>query len=274
MVEITTELKVAIDTAINAGKATLKYYGKEIKVDVKYDNSPLTAADLESNQIIEEGLKATGIPVLSEESKSTDIQNRKNWKKFWLVDPLDGTKEFINNSDEYTVNIALIIDKHPEMGIIYVPAKDILYFGQKNLGAYKVENAGQILDNDFFSSENLLKLPVFSNETPAIVASRSHLDDNTKQFIEKSQKIYKNVKVENYGSSLKLCMIAEGRADIYPRMGPTMEWDIAAGHAIVEAAGFRISKYPALTPLEYNKESLVNSWFIAFNTKYKPVEID
>jgi 3'(2'), 5'-bisphosphate nucleotidase len=268
MSEFSKELKIAVNAAIKAGKSTLTFYNNDLEIQLKPDYSPLTLADLESNAIIESELKKTEIPILSEESQQIEYSERKNWEKYWLVDPLDGTKEFIKKSEEYTVNIALMKNDYPVMGVIYLPAKDILYFGCQNVGAYKLINAANRKDNELFLEKNWQKLPLTATNSFTIVASRSHLDENTKAFINSAERIYHPITIENYGSSLKFCMIAEGRADVYPRMAPTMEWDIAAGHAIVEAAGCCLVKYPSFKPIDYNKEDLRNPWFIAFNQKY------
>ena len=265
--------QTAIRASVEAGKATLEYYGKELKIVSKEDNSPLTQADLESNRIIQKALEPSNIPILSEESNQYIFNIRKNWKSYWLVDPLDGTKEFINQRNEYTINIALLKDNYPVFGVIYVPVTDVLYVGHKNIGAYRVENAGKIITKDREEDIEFQRLPiVLDKENIIIVASRSHLDENTKLFIRETENRYPLVKTDSYGSSLKLCMIAEGKADIYPRLGPTMEWDIAAGHAIVEAAGCKMFQFPSLDKLKYNKENLLNPWFIAYNSKYKPVK--
>jgi 3'(2'), 5'-bisphosphate nucleotidase len=265
------ELKVAIEAAIEAGKTTLKYFSAKPDFVSKADNSPLTLADLESNKIIIEKLKPLNIPMLSEECKQADFNIRKNWERYWLIDPLDGTREFINHRSEFTVNIALMENDYPSLGIIYLPVKDVLYFGIKGTGAFKVKHATENTIGNLLNKGR--DIPEHSDDsTLRIVASRSHLDENTQQFIVKTKERYKTVKIRNYGSSYKLCMLAEGKADVYPRFGPTMEWDIAAGHAIAEAAGLKILEYPAFSNLRYNKENLLNPWFIAFNSKYKPVE--
>jgi 3'(2'), 5'-bisphosphate nucleotidase len=268
MIKLSNIFQIAIIAAVKAGKATLNYYNTDFEVQFKADSSPITLADIDSNAIIENELRITGIPILSEESKQIEFSERQEWKEYWLVDPLDGTKEFIKKSDEYTVNIALMKDNYPVGGIIYLPAKDILYFGSIAIGAYKLENAGKILPDVSYLYAKSHRLPLTQTITLIIVASRSHLDEFTMEFISSVEKVYKPVKVESYGSSLKFCMIAEGRADVYPRMATTMEWDIAAGHAILESVGFKLLKYPSFTPIEYNKSDLHNPWFVAFNNKY------
>lgn len=267
MIDLSIEIKTAINAAIEAGKVTLRYYGKNLNIADKSDKSPLTEADLASNKIINDKLKSLDIPVLSEENPVVEYEIRKNWAQYWLIDPLDGTKEFINKSNEYTINIALMQNNYPVAGIIYIPVLDVIYFGKIGEGAFKIENAGLLPKEQLFLMENVKKLPLVSHKGLVIIASRSHLNEDTKQFIQNISEKYKSISVENYGSSVKFCMIAEGKADIYPRLGPTMEWDIAAGHAIVEAAGFTVVEYPSGQPIKYNKESLFNPWFVVHNQK-------
>lgn len=261
-------LHLSVRAAIEAGIKTLSFYNQEINVEVKSDNSPLTVADLESNLIISRYLETTGIPVLSEEGTAIGYQNRKRWKKLWIVDPLDGTKEFIKKSDEYTINIALVQNGKPVLGVVYAPAMDLLFYGEKSIGAYKVENAGKLLQKDLWNNDFRVKLPVdYSHKETIVVASKSHRNGETDDYISRLENLYGNVMLQSFGSSLKLCMVAEGRADIYPRLAPTMEWDIAAGHAIVIAAGCYISQYPDLNEVSYNKKDLLNPYFIVYNGK-------
>lgn len=264
MKDLTKLLELSIDAALRAGEKTLKFYNSEIDVIVKDDNSPLTLADLEANQVIMDYLTPTDIPILSEENKIIGFEERKDWKKFWLVDPLDGTKEFINKRSEYTVNIALIKDGHPILGVVYAPVLNLLYYGTKENGSYKA-----ITKKDFNSKKATKvstqlktgKLPKKIN----VVGSRSHLSEETKSFIERLEKHIPVEGFESYGSSLKLCMIAEGIADIYPRLGPTMEWDTAASHAVAIFAGSSVIEIEKAGPLIYNKENLLNPFFIVFN---------
>lgn len=264
MTELQDLLNIAIKAALKAGKETLKYYKVELDVLLKEDNSPLTQADLESNEVINNYLSKTEIPILSEENKITAYTERSNWKTFWLVDPLDGTKEFINNSPEYTVNIALIEDNKPIMGVVFTPAKSLLYYGLKGLGSFKVKMDGK------FNIESLMKKSKRIqtgkvHKKLIVVASKSHLSDETKQFISKLEKVRGKCETSSYGSSLKLCMVAEGSADIYPRLGPTMEWDTAASHAVAEFAGCKIMSLPDKKTLKYNKQDLLNPWFVIYN---------
>ncbi len=262
--------KLAVDAAIAGGIEIIKVYNAEsYKVTLKDDRSPLTEADLKSNEIIKKYLAESGFPVLSEEGKNISYKERKNWDAFWLVDPLDGTKEFIKRNGEFTVNIALIKDESPVIGVIYVPASGNLYFSSPLLGSYKISG----INTNLTETENLKslidaaeKLPLSVKKDKIIgIGSRSHLSLLTKMYFKKIKKKYKNVEIITIGSSLKLCLIAEGNADIYPRLAPTMEWDIAAGHAIVEGAGFKIYEYITNKPMIYNKKNLKNSFFIAGN---------
>jgi 3'(2'), 5'-bisphosphate nucleotidase len=257
----------AIIAAVEAGKAILEVYKTEFDVDFKEDKSPLTLADRRADDIIRQHMGNTGIPVISEEVEIPDYEIRKNWKQYWLVDPLDGTKEFVSRNGEFTVNIALIENNCPVMGVIYAPTLDLLYFSDR-AGAHKIENA-ELHVSECHSIEELksksLALPfIKSSDEFILVASRSHQNTETAIFIENIQKKYQNIKLVSKGSSLKLCMIAEGSADCYPRFGPTSEWDTAAGHAIVNAAGGKLLlTNDSDSELAYNKTNLLNPSFVA-----------
>lgn len=257
-------LKIAIEAAVQAGKKTIEFFNKEVDVLNKEDNSPLTLADLEANQIINDLLKVTTIPVLSEENKQIPYSERKNWKKFWLVDPLDGTKEFIHKSPEYTINIALIEKNYPVLGVVYAPVLKDLYFATAIDGSYKISSPGEISFDVI--RKKAVKLPISTNsrEKVVIVASKSHMNEDTTNFIDAFEKLKHNYELLSIGSSLKLCLVAEGNADIYPRLGPTMEWDIAASHAIAEYAGCRIINTQDRGKLEYNKKELLNPSFLLY----------
>lgn len=205
-----------IKLAEQAGEAIMKIYSVDFSVEYKDDKSPLTDADRAANAIIIDGLKSTGIPVLSEEGKAIPYQDRKNWTLFWLVDPLDGTKEFIKKNGEFTVNIALIENGHPVMGVVYAPAMGITYYGSKSEGSFKKNSGGQI---------DKLPLPGEHNraEKIRVVASRSHMSPETEEFVASLKEKTREIEFLSSGSSLKLCLIAEGAADIYPRLAPTME---------------------------------------------------
>lgn len=257
-------LELAIEAALIAGEQTLKFYKQEMDVIVKDDHSPLTLADLEANQIITDMLSLSGIPILSEESKVTAYSIRKDWKRLWLVDPLDGTKEFINQSEEYTVNIALIQKGKPVLGVVFAPALGVLYFGTELNGSYKY-----LVKNGTSISSIIKKAKKLESDKPhkslRVVASRSHLSDETQKFIDNLGKRTKIGDMHSYGSSLKLCMVAEGSADIYPRLGPTMEWDTAASHAVAKYAGYKVINAETGESVKYNKENLLNPWFIVLN---------
>ena len=258
----------AIDAALAAGEKILSIYNdpnSDFQVEKKADNSPLTIADRAAHEVICRLLADTQFPVLSEEGKSKSYEERKSWKELWIVDPLDGTKEFIKRNGEFTVNIALVKDSKPVLGVIYVPVTRELYFAEETTGAYKINNIDSSeADTDLktlISQAAPLPLPQ-SQRHFTIVASRSHLSPETESYIEKLKQIHSDVDLISSGSSLKICRVAEGNADIYPRFAPTMEWDTAAGHAIAKAAGKDIYHTDEKTPLEYNKENLLNPWFI------------
>lgn len=261
-------LKTAIQAALHAGvKITEIYTSDDFNITTKADKSPLTKADIAAHSVIKQHLSETGYPVLSEEGKDIPYDDRKNWAYFWLVDPLDGTKEFIKRNGEFTVNIAFVRNQTPIMGVVYAPNLRLLYFGDNNLGSYKY-----VIDDDQELNEDLLeniingaeRLPVVTgNEVFTVVGSRSHMSPETEDFIDRLKERHPKLEMVSKGSALKLCMIAEGIADIYPRFAPTMEWDTAAGHAVVNFSGGAVMLHDASIPLKYNKESLTNPWFIA-----------
>jgi 3'(2'), 5'-bisphosphate nucleotidase len=260
-------LNTAIYAAIRAGWKILDIYNNEdFNVEFKKDNSPLTIADKAAHKIIVKELNNTDIPVLSEEGKHQDYAERKNWDYLWVVDPLDGTKEFIKRNGEFTVNIALVHEQKSVMGVIYSPVLKTLYFNFLNGDAYMVNDVqtddtkGDIVEEVLAKK---LKIPRQISRSYSVVASRSHLSDETKAFIGKLEKKHRNIETVSMGSSLKLCLIADGSADIYPRFAPTMEWDTAAGHAIVKGAGGNVINYETNKEVTYNKENLLNPWFIA-----------
>ncbi|MCF2592295.1 3'(2'),5'-bisphosphate nucleotidase CysQ [Bacteroides caecigallinarum] len=262
-------LMVAIRAAIEAGAKIMSVYtdpNADFEIEKKADNSPLTIADRKAHEVISKILSSTNIPVLSEEGKKLPFESRKEWNELWIVDPLDGTKEFIKKNGEFTVNIAYVKNGKPEAGVIYIPVKEELYLGDCECGAFKIENINSISEDDTFPSltSKAIHLPIKENrEKFVVVASRSHLSPETQDFIEKIKESHPNIETVSKGSSLKLCLIAEGKADIYPRFAPTMEWDTAAGHAIIRAAGKEVYHTDEKTPLTYNKEDLLNPWFIS-----------
>lgn len=256
-------IDIAIQAALLAGEKIMEVYASDdFQIVEKDDFSPLTKADREAHLQISNLLETTQIPILSEEGIHLHFDERKRWRTFWLVDPLDGTKEFISRNDEFTVNIALICENQPIAGVIYIPVSKELYVGIVDAGAYKIQNPERDCTYDWISIHGMkLPLPKAANEF-TVAASRTHLDDQTVAFIEDLKKPHPDLKLIRKGSSLKLCMIAEGTADIYPRFGPTMEWDIAAGHAIVKAAGKNVFQTDRQTEIRYNKEDLLNPHFI------------
>ena len=262
-------LSVAIRAALAAGRDIMEIYSdpqQDFGIERKADNSPLTLADKAAHRRITEMLQLTGLPILSEEGSKADYATRSAWDAYWLVDPLDGTKEFIKRNGEFTVNIALVLDTHPHVGVVYVPARRVLYFGEPLLGAYKVTDidSWDELERlpDLLSQAQRLPLPQPEGKPYTIVASRSHMSPETEQFIEEARKEHGRVETVSSGSSLKLCLVAEGTADAYPRFAPTMEWDTAAGHAVVACAGRWVYEAGTTTPLKYNKEDLHNPWFL------------
>ena len=259
----------AIDAALKAGKEILSIYedpASDFEIERKADNSPLTIADRKAHEAIVAVLNVTPFPVLSEEGKHLDYEIRRTWDTLWIVDPLDGTKEFIKRNGEFTVNIALVRNAVPVMGVIYVPVRKELYFAVEGVGAYKC--SGIIgLEDDGVSLEQLIKeserMPLEETRDHFIVvASRSHLSPETEEYITGLKKKHGGVELISSGSSIKICLVAEGKADVYPRFAPTMEWDTAAGHAIARAAGMEVYQAGKDEPLRYNKEDLLNPWFI------------
>lgn len=257
-------LKTIIEASIKAGEEILKIYKTDFDVEFKEDESPLTMADKNANDVIMSYLSETGIPVLSEEGRSIAYEERKNWEELWIVDPLDGTKEFVKKNDEFTVNIALVRNNKPVLGVVYAPVLDELYFGDEKLGAYKLKNTYGISNNLNEIIEHSVKLPMaITKAYYGVVASRSHLTPETTEYIDEIRKEHNNIEIVSKGSSLKICMVAEGTADVYPRFAPTSEWDTAAGHAVVLASGGRIVQ--AGSPddeVVYNKKNILNPWFI------------
>ena len=256
-------LDTAIISALEAGKAILEIYSSgDFNIQIKEDNSPLTKADTASHNVIMSLLSKTDIPVLSEEGRDIPYKERKDWNQLWIVDPIDGTKEFIKRNGEFTVNIALIEDQKPLIGVIFVPVTGELYFSCKELGAFKVD-----VNLENFDIEVLLvkanKLPLQREDnTFTVVASRTHMSAETESYIQQMRDIHGEVHLISKGSSLKLCMVAEGAANCYPRFAPTMEWDTAAGQAICEHAGFEVIDWETKKNMLYNREELLNNWFL------------
>ena len=248
--------EIALKAAIDAGVAILEIYAKDFEVEFKADESPLTSADKAAHEIIVQALEATPYPVLSEESAEVAYEERKDWKTYWLVDPLDGTKEFIKKNGEFTVNIALIENGVPVMGVVYAPVLQTLYYGLQaegmEQGAWRTDKcAGKSVKEILGSAVSLTRTSDLRPPSSGlrIVASRSHCNDETREFISDLEKKYGKAELVSSGSSLKLCMVADGSADIYPRIAPTMEWDTAAAHAVVKAAGGEVFEYDGNLPV-------------------------
>lgn len=256
---------LAIKAAFNAGKAIMEVYqGEDFGIETKADESPLTLADRRAHVLISESLTGTGIPILSEEGKSIPYDERKRWERFWLVDPLDGTKEFIKRNGEFTVNIALVEQGKAVFGVVYAPVLKNLYVGIPGRGAYLCKQEkyfDQPLDYLFQFSDKLPGDPG-DEQYFRVVASRSHYNSETEAFVGALDSGGKEIALVNKGSSLKLCMVATGEAEIYPRLGPTMEWDTAASHAVVKASGKNVYRVDNGEELEYNKENLLNPYFV------------
>lgn len=247
MIKIKHILKIAEE----AGEKILQFYHDKVEVITKKDDSPLTQADMAAHHHIVDRLKdiTPNIPIISEESGVPDFSERKHWDTYWLVDPLDGTKEFIKKNGEFTVNIALIKSKIPVLGVVHVPAQNISYYAEEGIGSFKKFKDGSV--------EQIISPEFKKPGTARIVVSRSHGDDATKKKLASI-----GIQVSNEvpsGSSLKFCLVAEGKADLYPRLGPTMEWDTGAADAIYRYSTSTGSKY---SPLTYNKEHLLNPYFI------------
>ena len=278
-------LDIAVRAALDAGQEILKIYAKDFEIEFKADESPLTSADKAAHEIIIRALESTPYPVLSEESAEVDFAIRKQWKQYWLVDPLDGTKEFIKKNGEFTVNIALIDQGAPVMGVVFAPVLDALYYGVVDDGdeqkAWKaVTCLGKSLE-EVKRSATRLEMGSQKSEIQnlKVVASKSHCSEETVTFIEQLEEQFGAGERVSMGSSLKLCLVAENRADIYPRIAPTMEWDTAAAHAVVRASGGEVYEFSPdvsavsylssdgdgdspLKALRYNKENLLNPFFV------------
>ncbi len=244
------DLAPVVAIAREAGHVILDHYGTESPVDYKADDSPLTQADRASHRLIVDRLRAAfpDIPVLSEESPAEEVAERRSWDRFWLVDPLDGTKEFIKKTGQFTVNIALVEGGEPVLGVVYVPAQGVTYFARRDEGAFR---------QDGDEEPRAIRVCDAAPERLVVVASRDHAGPEVAAILEAITASGVEVASASMGSSLKFCLVAEGEADLYPRTVPTMEWDTAAAQCIVEAAGGQVTTLDG-TPLRYNKESLRN----------------
>ncbi len=289
-------LDLALRASVAAGFEILDVYAKDFEVDFKADDTPLTEADRRAHTVISRmlsdanaapagagaapgspagaGAAPAALPILSEEAAHQPFAERAEWGAFWLVDPLDGTKEFVKRNGEFTVNIALVENGEPIMGVVYAPHLGELYWGGVGLGAFKLRNNSPSRFHVMAESGTLTKHAVALPDPAAgrtrsngqrpftVVASRSHMSPETESYVQQQRAQHPELQLVSAGSALKLCLVAEGSADLYPRFAPTMEWDTGAGHAVAAAAGCSVDEYPAGTPLRYNKENLVNPWFL------------
>jgi len=263
----------AIDAVLAAGCEILAVYEGPIAVELKDDRSPLTEADRRAHRTIAAALAGTGLPLLSEEGRELPAAERRAWKRYWLVDPLDGTKEFVRRNGEFTVNIALMEKSgapaggagvaDPIGGVVYAPVKDLLYFAWRGGGAWRDERASAPRASLAARVGASRRLPLaLEREVYTVVASRSHMSPETEEFIRAAEREHGRVELASLGSALKICLVAEGSADAYPRFAPTMEWDTAAGHAVALEAGRTLVDPRDGRPLRYNKLDLVNPWFL------------
>ncbi|BBO75522.1 3'(2'),5'-bisphosphate nucleotidase CysQ [Desulfosarcina widdelii] len=267
-------LMACVKSALAAGRAILEVYdGPDMQVEKKSDDSPLTLADRRAHDIIMKGIGNLDIPVLSEEGRNIPFGERSQWPRMWVVDPLDGTKEFIKRNGEFTVNIALVEEGVPTLGVVFVPVSDCLYFADLEKGAFKIERCHEAgIDEKLINCigeiktliDQAVRLPVArEKERPfTIMGSRSHATPELEAYVEEMRRKHGEVNFISAGSSLKICRVAEGAADIYPRLGPTMEWDTAAGQAVAVASRAQVVRHDDGTPLAYNKKDLLNPWFI------------
>jgi len=245
-----------LDIARAAGQAILAVYHQDFSVEHKDDSSPLTAADLASHRTIVQRLAELDpeIPILSEEGAEIPFATRREWRRYWLIDPLDGTREFVKRNGEFTVNIALIDQGHAVLGVVHVPVSGVSYVGRVGDGAWKIDAEGRA---------NPIQVSAVRHHPARVAGSRSHAGDSLQRFLTGLGEH----EIVSMGSSLKLCLVAEGAADVYPRLGPTSEWDTAAAQAVVEAAGGLVTD-TQLRPLRYNtKESLLNPHFLVFGDR-------
>ena len=257
-------LKLSIKAALYAGTEILDFYNSSLIIQTKKDKTPLTQADINSNKIILKFLNKASLPIISEENTMFSYSVRKKWKAFWLVDPLDGTKDFLKKNNQFTVNIALVENNKPVIGVIYAPATGELFFGSKQTDSKKINICNQRI-NDIKIEDILLKskkiMVTNSKYDYSIAISNSHQNNETEEYILNKKKLHKDLKIIRMGSSLKICKVAEGKISHYPRLGPTKEWDTAAGHAILNYAGGKLVDFN-FKELKYNKKDIVNPNFI------------
>ncbi|GDX51676.1 3'(2'),5'-bisphosphate nucleotidase CysQ [Bacteroidota bacterium] len=252
------ELKLIEQIARKSGAAIMEIYKTEFSVEMKENKSPLTEADKISNKIILEELNLLypSIPFISEETKAIEYNERINWNYCWLIDPIDGTKEFIKKNGEFTVNIALVENGKPTIGVVFAPALNKMWSAKIGEGSFKIYDDGERVK--LFRGVDYKSLAKVR-----VIGSRSHMNFETETFIEQLKKEGKEIDFVSAGSSLKFCLLAQGSADVYPRYAPTMEWDTAAGHAVLEIAGGAVNEAGTMKPLLYNKENLLNPYFLA-----------
>lgn len=262
-------LKLAVTAAFKGGEKIFEIYATDFSVETKSDNTPVTLADKASGLCITEMLSVSGIPVISEEEEILDYSIRKQWKRVWIVDPLDGTKEFVKRNGEFAINIALVEDKKPVIGVIYAPVLKDIYFAYKGGGSYKISQHDMIVE---LTKKNLpdhlfefsRKLPLRNlPKTYTVVASRSHLSREINEHLNRLRDLYGEIDLISAGSSIKQCWVAEGKAHEYPRFGRTMEWDTAAGQCILEEAGSQLIDLGTNAPMIYNRENMQNNYFMA-----------
>lgn len=266
----------AYNAALRAGAVILDVYHRKegYQVDLKRDKTPITVADRLAHQTIKEYLGSTHVPLLSEEGREMRFDERRDWDMFWLVDPLDGTKEFIKGNNEFTVNIALVVNNRPVVGVIYVPYYKKIYFCEKGHGSFAKHDvapdpAAEFTYEDIFAGASRLPLRGERNRPLRIAVSRSHKNAETMKHVERMRALHPDAVVVEQGSSYKFCMLAEGEIDYYVRTSSTYEWDTAAGEIILSDTGGTTKSLPEMGKFAYNKESLVNPWFVCRSGKFQ-----
>lgn len=271
MTNLTNKLLItAWNAAVEAAAAIMQVYKGNYQIDYKNDHSPVTVADKLADDIIQHHLRTTGIPVISEESAMLPYEQRKNMDELWIVDPLDGTKEFIRHSTDFTVNIGLIKNNTPILGVVIAPALHIGYWSTSEAGAFKTKTLQKVVNYNELTNQSLpIKCAKFNKQKLRITGTKSHKNEATENFYKKISAIYPNVEIVSVGSSLKFCMVASGHADLYIRYSSIYEWDTAAGDAILRAAGGTSLALPEKNLLTYNKSFLIQPHFIAISNEAK-----
>ena len=268
----------AFRAAIHAGKSVLEIMNSNYEIAMKSDNSPISSADITADAIIKKHLIPTRIPILSEEGRDMQYDERKSWDIFWIVDPLDGTRQFIEKRNEFTVNIALISDGKPMFGVIYAPALKVLYFGYTKEESFKLNLDREVAVEKYTFDDvlkNAVKIPSYKDERKyTVLLSKNHAgNQDTVEYLDSIRAKYGKIEVKKIGSSLKMCLLADGCADEYPRFTHTYEWDTAAAQAVLEGAGCSIRSIDDMMPLTYNKKSLLNPFFICRKEIYEKINI-